>query len=249
MIGLVSAKIFHARLRPKPNSFRYGATYLAVPLGELFSHRSGLFSIDRVNLFGLKRADYGEGGEPEKWIANVLAGWGVPQADGEIVLVTMPRVLGYAFNPVNFWLCHDAKGGLRAVLAEVNNTFGERHCYLCFHTDRRAIAPTDVLTARKIFHVSPFIETKGDYCFRFSLGKDRLAIQIDLSDEDGLLLRTSISGGMRPLTSAALLRTLLANPLMPFKVIGLIHYQALKLLLKRIRHISKPKPPAISISN
>lgn len=248
MIGLVSAKIFHARVRPKRNSFRYGAAYLTVPLSEFVSRRTGLFSIDRANLFGLRSADYGDS-EPAEWIAGVLKQWDMPQADGDVVLVTMPRVLGYAFNPVNFWLCHDAQGGLRAVLADVNNTFGERHCYLCFHSDRRAIAATDMLTARKVFHVSPFIETRGDYCFRFSLAEDRMAILIDLSDEDGLLLRTSISGEIWPLTSGALLRALIANPLMPFKVIGLIHYQAMKLFLKRIRHISKPEPPAEAISH
>lgn len=248
MIGLVAAKIFHVRSRPRRNSFRYGATYLTVPMREFVRGRTGLFSIDRFNLFGLRRMDYANG-EPAKWIADILHQWEVPQADGEIVLLTMPRVLGYAFNPVNFWLCRDRAGELRAVLAEVSNTFCERHCYLCCHTDRRAIASTDILTARKVFHVSPFIETKGNYCFHFSLKQDRLAILIDLSDDEGLLLRTSISGKIRRMSSGALLRALLSNPLMPLKVIGLIHYQALKLFLKRIRHVPKPNPPSGYISN
>lgn len=248
MIGLISAKIFHARLRPRRNSFRYGATYLAISVNDFTPQRQGFFSIDRRNMFGLRTRDYGDGGSPARWIAGILCQWNVPQADGDVVLMTMPRVLGYAFNPVNFWLCRDSAGDLRAVLAEVNNTFSERHCYLCFHEDRRAIGPLDVLTARKVFHVSPFIETKGDYSFRFSLAKGQIAIRIDLSDSEGPLLQTSVVGEVAPLTTMALLRALAANPLMPLKVIGLIHYQALKLFLKRIRHVRKPDAPHVLIS-
>lgn len=248
MIGLVSAKVFHARLRPRRNRFRYAATYLAVPLKDFVPGRTGLFSIDRRNLFGLRGSDYGEGDDPARWIAGVLNEWNVPQADGEVVLVTMPRVFGYAFNPVNFWLCYDSSAGLRAVLAEVNNTFGERHCYLCAHSDRRPIAPHDVVITRKAFHVSPFMQIDGDYSFRFALEDNRIAIQIDLADEQGLLLRTSIAGPVRPMTSGALLLKLISNPTMPMKVIALIHYQALKLFLKRVRHVPKPAPPAAPIS-
>ena len=248
MIGLVAAKVFHARLRPRRNRFRYAATYLTIPLKDFAPRRAGLFSIDYRNLFGLRRSDYGDRGDPVRWIAGVLKDWSVPQADGEVLLVTMPRVFGYAFNPVNFWLCHDTGGGLRAVLAEVNNTFGERHCYLCAHSDRRPIAPHDVVTARKAFHVSPFLQMDGDYSFRFALEDNRIAIQIDLADGQGLLLRTSIAGPVKPMTSTALLWKLLSNPVMPVKVIALIHYQALKLFLKRIRHVPKPDPPAAPIS-
>ncbi len=183
------------------------------------------------------------------WIARVLEEWSVPQADGEIVLVTMPRVFGFAFNPVSFWLCRDRSGALRAVVAEVNNTFGERHCYVCFHDDRRPIIPRDILTARKVFHVSPFMETKGQYSFRFVAGFQRLAIFIDLDDESGLILSTSLAGQIRPLTSWGLLCALLANPIMPLKVIALIHYQAVKLFLKRVPHIHKPEAPATPVSH
>jgi DUF1365 family protein len=247
MIALLDAKVFHARLRPARNSFRYGALYFTVPLSEFVKRRRGLLSIDGHNLFNLRTRDYGDGKCARSWIARVLSEWRVP-ADGEIVLVTMPRIFGYAFNPVNFWLCRDPDGGLRAVLAEVNNTFGERHCYLCFHEDRRAILPHDVLTARKVFHVSPFLESKGEYTFRFSSGHDRFAATIDLADENGPLLRTSLAGALAPATSARLLRALLANPLLPFKTIALIHYQAAKLFLKRVRHVHKPAPPEDAIS-
>jgi len=251
MIRLVAARIFHARLRPHRNAFRYRATYLTIPIRAFLPGRPGaLLSIDRANLFSLRTRDYGDGvSPPGDWIARILAEWNLPEADGEIVLMTIPRVLGYAFNPVSFWFCCDRAGGLRAVLAEVNNTFRERHSYICFHADRRPIEARDVLTARKLFHVSPFIAVKGEYCFRFSNAPDRVAVTIDLSDEDGLLLKTSVAGAARPLTAARLFGTLLANPFLPLKVALLIHYQAVKLFLKRVRHCRKPPAPAVSISH
>jgi hypothetical protein len=130
----------------------------------------------------------------------------------------------------------------------VNNTFGERHSYLCFHDDHRTIAPGDVLTARKVFHVSPFIAVAGDYAFRFSAAGGRIAITINLGDQDGLLLRTAVGGRVARLTSWRLLGALVRNPLYPFKVIGLIHYQAVKLFLKGLPHFHKPPPPIGSIS-
>lgn len=248
MIRSIAATVFHARLRPRRNSFRYKVGYLAIPLSELSERREGLFSIDRRNLFSLRSADYGSGVSPARWIADVLQQWDIPQADGEVVLVTMPRVLGYVFNPVNFWFCYDRAGGLRAALAEVNNTFGERHCYLCFHEDRRTIGPQDTLSARKVFHVSPFMETKGTYSFRFDMTDDRMAVRISLADDQGPLLETSVAGQMNPLRSSSLLRALCTNPVMPLKVIALIHYQAIRLFLKRVRHIHKPVAPDFAIT-
>jgi hypothetical protein len=250
-LAALDASIFHARHRPRCNAFRYNAMYLALPTSELRQSRpSALFAVDRPNLFGLRTADYGDRcTSPDTWIRGILADWKLSEADREIVLVTMPRVLGFVFNPVSFWLCFDRSGDLRAALAEVNNTFGERHCYLCFHDNHRPIAPQDSLRTRKVFHVSPFIDVKGEYRFRFSAAPDRIAIAIDLFDDEGLLLSTTIGGALRPLTTWRLLRALLINPVLPFKVVGLIHYQALKLWIKRIRLFHKPEPPAVAISD
>jgi DUF1365 family protein len=250
MIASLDASVFHARLRPRRNAFRYRAFYLALPLSEVRPGKhASMFSIDRPNLFSLKTRDYGDGrGNLSLWIADVLRQWNIPEADGETILVTMPRVFGYTFNPVNFWLCFDRTGGLRAVLSEVNNTFGERHCYLSFHEDRRPIAHNDDIPARKIFHVSPFMDVKGEYRFRFSYSPDRIAIAIDLCDGDGVLLSTSIGGKLEPLNTSRLLRAVTLNPLLPFKVVALIHYQALRLYLKKMRYFRKPLPPATPIS-
>jgi DUF1365 family protein len=250
MIRLLDARVFHARLRPRKNQFRYGALYLVLNVDVLSQpERLGLFSVDGANLFGIRSADYGDGSTPPaKWIRKVLADWNVTGADGKTWLMTMPRILGYAFNPVSFWFCFDAAENLRAVLAEVNNTFGERHCYLCFRDDHGAIGPNDAVQSQKVFHVSPFIGVDGEYSFRFSALPDRVAVTIDLADKDGMLLRTSVGGRTAPLTSIRLLGALLRNPLFPLKVIALIHYQAVKLFLKGVRHFGKPVPPALPIS-
>ena len=137
--ALYIAKVAHKRLRPKENGFFYTVYYLSFPL-RLWKKLSGLgfFSLERFNLFSLKAADYGKG-SPESWMREQLAEWKITEADGEIVLVTLPRVLGYAFNPVSFWFCLDKAGAPRAVLADVSNTFGEHHAYLLFHDDHRPI--------------------------------------------------------------------------------------------------------------
>ncbi len=244
MIQLMEARIFHERVRPRNNRFSYGALYCVLPLEELAVRRGGWMALNRFGLFSIHEKDYGDPGQtPAFHIKKVLDAHGLVEADGEVRLMTLPRILGYGFNPVSFWLAHDLSGGLRAVLAEVNNTFGERHSYLCFHADHRVIAPGDRLEARKVFHVSPFIAVEGNYAFRFVIAQDGVAIAIDLSDDDGLLLRTSVGGRLVPLTPSHLLRVLARNPLYPFKVIGLIHYQAVKLFLKGIRHFNKPPPP------
>jgi uncharacterized protein len=127
--------VMHARLRPRRNVFRYRVFFMRLPLSRLGRLRNFFFSINRWNLFSFHYADHGarDGSSPERWIRRLLASEGIENADGEVVLQTFPRVLGYVFNPVSFWLCHDRDGGLRAILCEVNNTFGEHHNYLLTH--------------------------------------------------------------------------------------------------------------------
>jgi DUF1365 family protein len=250
MIQLLDARIFHERLRPRKNRFSYQALYCLLPLDALAGKsRTGLFAINRAAPFSVRASDYGRTGvPPQAYIRQLLQDWRLGEADGEVRLMTLPRVLGYGFNPVSFWLCHDRAENLRAVLAEVNNTFGERHSYLCFHDDHRAIAADDVLNARKVFHVSPFMKVEGRYHFRFGATRERVAITIDLENDEGLMLRTAVGGRPQAMTARSLLAVLAKNPLYPFKVIGLIHYQAVKLFLKGIRHFHKPAPPGASVS-
>ena len=245
--GLLMAEVSHARQRPRQNRFNYGMYYLCTALDE-WQHlgNAKLISHNKPNLFSVYDKDHGahDGSPAEPWIRGILAKWGVTTADGRIVLLTLPRVMGYVFNPVSFWFCLDKQGQLRAVLSEVSNTFRDRHSYLSFHSDQRPITQDDWMQAEKIFHVSPFIEIKGHYQFRFAYREDKIGVWIDYYDEDGLMLTTSLTGKRIPLTAGALLRCFLRYPLVTVKVIALIHYQALKLWLKGIRyHARKPLPP------
>lgn len=241
--ALYIADVAHARSRPKRNQFRYMVYYLCFPLQQVEKLACGLLSVEKPNLFSYYGKDHGDGKQPPlEWVRGVLSQYHMPEADGEVVLLTMPRLLGYGFNPVSFYFCLDRGGALRAVISEVTNTFGDRHSYVCFHDDRRVITRDDQMEARKVMHVSPFCDIEGHYRFRFAYGEEKLGVWIDYYDRDGLLITTSMVGKRRTLNAAALLTCFFRYPLITLKVIGLIHYQALKLWLKGIRYRRRPTP-------
>lgn len=250
---LCFGQVRHRRLRPRENAFAYGSYYLRLPLRAMGSRGFGcrLASRNRFNLLSFVDADHGDGKRPlVEWIDALLAAEGVHDADGEIWLQAMPRVLGYAFNPVSFWFCHRADGALRAVLCDVRNTFGERHFYLL--DTGGAIANGSELRARKVFHVSPFCRVEGGYRFRFMRvrrGQSEHSLAcIDYDDADGLLLQTSLSGLSVRLSDAGVARAFFGFPLMTFGVVARIHLQALRLWLRRVPFYSKPAPPEQKVS-
>lgn len=242
-------------MQPKVNQFNYKVYYLCFPI-RLLERLAKLrfFSLNRFNLFGLKEESYGvpsapnKPGEMDAYIRELLAERNITKADGDIVLQTLPRILGYAFNPVSFWFCLDKSGGLRAVVNEVNNTFGERHIYVVAHECGRVIEKDDVLEKEKIFHVSPFMHVEGRYRFRYYYADHQTAIWIDYVTEQGDMLYTSVIGKRSELSTKNLLKYFVKYPLVTFKVIGLIHYQAIKLVLKKIRYVAKPPPPNNEVS-
>jgi len=247
---IVFGQVMHRRLRPVANRFAYRVFFLRLPLTRLEHCANALFSIERPNLFSLRYRDHGarDGSHPLAWIRALLAREGLDCADGEVWLQTFPRVLGYVFNPVSFWFCEDRAGRTRAVLAEVNNTFGERHGYLLAHPDLRPIEDGDELAARKALHVSPFCRVAGDYRFRFRNG-DRLRLaRIDYADENGPLLLTSVAGSALELRASRLARAFFSHPLLTLGVIARIHWQAARLWAKRAPRFSKPAPPAQELS-
>ena len=246
---LCFGNVHHSRLRPARNSFNYGVYFLRLPLRSMqdIPLTSKLLSHNRFNLLTFHDKDHGDGvSTPLLWIENLLKAEGIQDADGEIWLQTFPRVLGYVFNPVSFWFCHTQAGALRAVLCEVSNTFGERHCYLLDQTT--PIGNSDELVARKVFHVSPFCEVTGSYRFQFKRtqqpdGSERTLAQIDHHDASGPLLLTNISGVAHALSDRVIAQALLRYPFMTFAVIARIHWQALKLFFKRVPFFSKPAEP------
>ncbi len=242
--------VLHVRHLPVRHRFVYPMFFLRLPLSRLDSLGGALLGIDRPRPMSLQRRDHGpRNGEPLlPWIRDLLRSEGLDYVDGEVVLQTLPRILGYVFNPVSFWFCHDRGGVLRAVLCEVSNTFGEHHNYLVVHEDGRPIAATDTIRARKVFHVSPFFPVRGEYRFRFGTASGRSSAAIDYHEEGRRLLTTRLTGQVQPLTAAALTRALLRFPLQTFGVVARIHWQALRLWLKRVPFFRKPEPPLQEIT-
>ena len=218
---------------------------------------STALAVNRPAALSFYDCDHGDGRAPGAdgangpggalgWIDELLQREGIQDATGEVWLHCYPRVLGYTFKPVSFWYCHAADGLLRAIVVEVNNTFGERHCYLL---DRPRFGQE--LRADKVFHVSPFCPVEGGYRFRFMLSLDpahaphgaRTVARIDFDDACGPLIQTSVSGSLMPATRQAIRTALWRYPAMTFGVIARIHWQAVRLWLKRTRFFSKPVPP------
>lgn len=243
---LLIGHVMHRRLRPAVNAFAYPVFFIRLPLARLAEAGNALFRIDRPGLMSFRQKDHGprDGSPLLPWIQGLLRLHGLPD-DGEIVLQCFPRVLGYVFNPVSFWYCHDHDGALIAVLAEVNNTFGGRHDYLLFNADRSPLRDGEEFKADKEFHVSPFCEVEGRYRFRFVNRASRVLAHIDYfdaGDTGGPLLLTSISGRTQAWSATALLTAFLRMPLLTIGVMARIHWQALKLWLKGVPFVgAKPR--------
>lgn len=250
-LSLLDAKVMHKRFAPAVNQFAYGVYYLVLPLSRLDALDECGVARNRFARHSFYDRDHGarDGGNLDRWARDLLQTHKIDGADGEIVLITFPRIWGYVFNPVSFWLCHDRAGNLRAVLYEVNNTFGETHTYLCAHPDHRAIAPEDVIVGQKLFHVSPFLEREGSYRFRITLSETSFGVWIDwMNGADALQLATAVTGEIAPLTPGAVKGLSRRYPLVTLKAIALIHWQAVKLLWKRVRYIVKPRPFDVKVS-
>ncbi len=239
-------QVRHARLRPARNAFCYPTYFLMLPLRAMHRQGSGALAHNRAGALSFHDRDHGDGRHNAvEWLDDLLHREGIHDADGEAWLHCYPRVLGFTFKPVSFWYCHRADGSLRAIVVEVNNTFGERHCYLL---DAPAFGAQ--LQAAKVFHVSPFCRVEGGYRFRFMVtpGRARTVARIDYDDAQGPLIETSVSGTLEPVTAASQRKALWRYPAMTLGVIARIHWQALRLWLKRVRFFHKPAAPDLFVT-
>jgi DUF1365 family protein len=226
----------HRRLRPAEHAFAYPTYFLMLPMRSLRSAPEASLRRNRFGLMSFHDRDHGDGRDDAlAWLDELLDAEGVQGATGEVWLHTYPRVFGYVF-----WYCHRSDGSLAAVVAEVNNTFGERHCYLLAGAE---LGFGRELVARKVFHVSPFCQVQGQYRFRFMRTADRTVARVDHDDDLGALLQTSVSGELQPLTARSVRAAFFGMPMMTLGVIARIHWQALRLWLKRVPFQSKPQPP------
>ena len=244
----------HTRLRPRQHRFVYPTFFLMLPMRTLQQQpqAAGVLAWNRAGWLSFREQDHGDGRSPAQggvlaWLDEVLQSEAITDADGEIWLQCYPRVWGYSFKPVSFWYCHRRDGSLRAIVAEVNNTFGERHTYVLDHAEYGR-----ELQASKVFHVSPFCQVEGSYRFEFrrtgAQGLDAVSVRVDYDDAQGPLLFTGVGGRLQALTGTSRRRALWQYPLMTLAVIARIHWHALLLWLKRVPFYTKPQPPSRSVS-
>ncbi len=243
--ALYVGSVVHTRLRPVRHRLRYRMMTLLLDLDELplLSRRLRLFSAERFNLFAFFGRDHLAGDDTPLRIQveTQLARAGIAPDGGRIRLLCMPRVFGAVFNPLSVFFCHAANGDLRAVLYEVNNTFGQRHSYLIPVSDPQQRVHRQ--RCAKQFYVSPFMEMAMDYHFRIVAPAHRVSIAIEAHDASGPILSAGFTGQRLALSDASLLRTLLRHPMLAAQVLGGIHWEALKLWRKGMRIQPRPAPP------
>jgi len=250
--GVYEGAVTHTRLKPVRHRLAYRVFSLLIDLDELpaLDARLKRFSANRLNLFSVHEKDHGPKPRPagefpgvKAWIEGVLAEAGVPTG-GPVRMLCYPRILGYVFNPITTYFCHDAGGRLSAVLYEVSNTFGGRHAYLIDAGE----AEDGLLRheADKRLHVSPFMEMETRYHFRIRPPEleagGRALLAIRQTDAEGAILNAVFAGERRELTDPELMRLFRAHPLMTLKIIGAIHWEAWKLWRKGLKVLAGKTP-------
>lgn len=240
----VRARIFHARRSGAENTFEYGADFVLVSMLRQHAPLWPLFARNGFSLFALHDRDHGAGlGDASAWACAIADAHGLREArDGELWLLTQPRQLGFVFNPVSFWFFTDACGRLRAVLAEVNNTFGERHAYFCRKPDQTPIGVQDTVHAAKAMRVSPFQHKHGAYAFQFEWRPDFVGVRVEFRDPGGGGMVATLTGARQPMTASRLLGSVLRWPFGSLRVVALIGWQAIKLIWKGERSRRPERP-------
>jgi len=247
--ALYVGRVMHQRLRPRRHRLAYRVYSVLVDIDELpqLNARLRLFSVDRFNLFSFHAADYGDGSgrDLRAQVEARLREAGLPTG-GAIRLLTMPRLLGHVFNPLSVWFCHAPGGELQAMVYEVNNTFGQRHSYLIPVAD--AAAPVIDQRCDKQMYVSPFNGMDLRYRFRIAAPGESVSIGVSVHDADGAVLNARQDGRRTALSDLALLRVFLTHPLLTLKVVAAIHWQALRLWIKRVPLHPRPAAPERDIT-
>lgn len=240
---LVNGRIAHARKSGAANSFAYDVGFVLAPMSNSRAPLAPLFSRNGFSLFALLDRDHGRG-EPDAlaWAQDEARRLGMEApAGGEVWLLTQPRLFGFVFNPVSFWFITDTSRRLRAVLAEVNNTFGDRCTYLCRRGDGGVIEAGDTLNAEKAMAVSPFQRLHGRYSFRFDWRANRVSVWIGFVDAKGGGMVATLAGERRRMNATRLLAALVRWPLGSLHGAALIGWQALRLRMKGERFRPPPK--------
>ena len=236
---IYNGKVIHRRFKPKEHYFKYSVFSLLIDIDELkiIENKIKIFSYNKFNIISFFDKDHGprDGTSVKEWVIKNLKDIGIENHKIQIKLLCYPRIFGYVFNPLSVFFIYDESSRLIAILYEVKNTFGEQHTYI-FKTEDEKVIIND---CSKKFHVSPFIEMECHYYFRVLKPSDKISVIIDQKDKDGKLLYASQDGKAAELNEKNLLTSYISHPLMTFKIIAAIHYEALKLWLKGIKIIKR----------
>ena len=236
---IYDGKVIHRRFKPKEHYFKYKVFSLLIDIDELevIQKKIKIFSYNKFNIISFFDKDHGpRDGTPIKgWVIDNLKKIGINNEKIQIKLFCYPRIFGYVFNPLSIFFIYDQNSKLISILYEVKNTFGEQHTYV-FKTNDDKIITND---CTKKFHVSPFINMECHYHFRVLKNSEKISIIIDQKDKDGKLLHASQDGKAAELNEKNLITSYISHPLMTFKIIAAIHYEALKLWLKGIKIIKR----------
>jgi DUF1365 family protein len=260
--NIVIAKVWHQRFAIKKNFFTYKVFYLLIDLSSKEQNKLRSFSVNKFNFFSFYSKEYGKSKistpdlcqkhvknntnnhknleELYLWGQNVIKEAGCLNFEGKIKILTHPKILGFGFNPVNFWFFFNKDGLIIAIIAEVNNTFKENHCYLIKNNDWKPLKQQQTFICNKDFFVSPFFERKGEYIFNFAIKNNKINIKIDYLQNKILSLSTGISGKMQDISDFKLFKATIFSLMVVSKVLILIHWQAIKLILKKINYFKKP---------
>jgi len=238
--AIYNGQVIHKRFKPKVHYFRYNVFSLLIDLSELdtIDKEISFFSLNKFNLISFYEKDHGErdGSSLINWVNKNLEKNNIPTQDIKIKILCYPRILGFVFNPLSVFYVYNLQNKLISILYEVKNTFGEQHTYIFKITKDENLVQNK---CAKKFHVSPFIEMDCNYFFRLLKPGDKISVIIDQYDKEDKILFASQDGIRTDFNSKELIRSYLKHPLMTFKIIIAIHYEAFKLWIKGIKFIKK----------
>ena len=238
--SIYNGSVVHKRFKPKKHFFKYKVFSLFLDLSELkeLHNKLNFFSLNKFNLISFYEKDHGErdGSSLLDWVKNNLRSNSISTDDIKVKLLCYPRILGYVFNPLSIFFVYDNDENLISILYEVKNTFGEQHTYVFKIEGENKLIQNN---CSKKFHVSPFIEMDCNYFFRILNPGDKLSVIIDQYDQEGKILFASQDGVRSDLTNKNLMNSYLKHPLMTFKIISAIHFEAFKLWIKGIKFVKK----------
>ena len=236
---IYNGKVIHKRFKPKEHYFNYKVFSLLIDLEELaiIDKSINFFSYNKFNLISFFDKDHGprDGTGLKQWVNDNLKKIGIFNENIKIKLLCYPRIFGYVFNPLSIFFIYNKSDQLISILYEVKNTFGEQHTYV-FKTDDQKLIQNQ---CKKKFYVSPFINMECKYFFKILKPDNKLSVVIDQYDNDGKLLFASQDGLASEFNSKNLILSFFSHPLMSFKIIAAIHFEAFKLWIKGVKLVKK----------